>query len=211
MITLNEALAEVPLIAILRGLHPEYAVEVGKTLFESGLRIIEVPLNSPEPFRSIELLSKHFDGEVVVGAGTVLTPEDVDRVASAGGRIIVAPNMSSTVGKAAIGAGLTWCPGVMTPTEAFAALEQGAGLLKIFPAELVPPSGVAALRAVLPSEAKIAVVGGISPERMEEYSLVGVDGFGLGSGLFKPGLESGEIGERAKKYVAESDRIAALL
>ena len=196
-----DAFAEMPLVAILRGLDPEHAVEVGQALFDSGLRIIEVPLNSPEPLRSIELLSKHFGGDAVVGAGTVLTTADVERVAAAGGRIIVAPNFDPAVGLAAKSAGLTWCPGVMTPSEAFAALGQGADLLKVFPAELVPPKGIAALRAVLPSEARIAAVGGITPDNMADYRRAGTDGFGLGSGLFKPGYGLGEITERATGYV----------
>ena len=207
MVSFRDAFANCPLIAILRGLDPGKAVAVGQALVESGFCIIEVPLNSPEPLRSIELLSDHFGDDVLVGAGTVLTSGDVDRVASAGGRIIVAPNLDSAVGSAARSAGLTWCPGVMTPTEAFAALEQGADLLKIFPAELVPPAGVAAMRAVLPAAARIAVVGGISPETLSVYAQAGANGFGLGSGLFKPDFEIAEISERAGAYIGEFRRI----
>lgn len=207
MVSFHDAFAKNPLIAILRGLDPGKAVAVGQALVESGFSVIEVPLNSPEPLRSIELLSEHFGDDVLVGAGTVLASGDVDRVASAGGRIIVAPNLNSAVGSAARSAGLAWCPGVMTPTEAFAALEQGADLLKIFPAELVPPAGVAAMRAVLPAAARIAVVGGISPETMSVYAQAGANGFGLGSGLFKPDYEVSEIAERAGAYVSELKRI----
>lgn len=207
MVSFHDAFANCPLIAILRGLDPGKAVAVGQALVDSGFSIIEVPLNSPEPLRSIELLSDHLGDDVLVGAGTVFTSGDVDRVASAGGRIIVAPNLDSAVGRAARSAGLAWCPGVMTPTEAFAALEQGADLLKIFPAELVPPAGVAAMRAVLPAAARIAVVGGISPEAISAYAQAGANGFGLGSGLFKPDYDVAEIAERARTYVREFTRM----
>lgn len=209
MITFADAFSELPLIAILRGVTPDAILDVGQSLFDCGFRIIEIPLNSPEPFRSIELLSDRIGDQAIIGAGTVLTGEDVTRVASAGGRLVVAPNLNPTVGKIAISAGTTWCPGVMTPTEAFSALDQGASLLKLFPAELVPPAGVSAMRAVLPDTAAVAVVGGISSQNMHTYAQSGADGFGLGSGLFKPDYDVAEIKERALGYVDEAQRIRA--
>ncbi|MBT3265318.1 MAG: 2-dehydro-3-deoxy-6-phosphogalactonate aldolase, partial [Acidiferrobacteraceae bacterium] len=133
-----------PLIAILRGLRPSEAVAVADALVTAGFKLIEVPLNSPEPFKSIEILAKHLAGDCVVGVGTVLRVEDVSSVTSAGGQFIVAPNLNRKVGDAAKKNGLTWCPGVLTPSEAFEAVDQGADLLKIFPAELVSPAGVRA-------------------------------------------------------------------
>ena len=209
MITFADAFSELPLIAILRGVAPKTIIDVGQTLFDCGFRIIEIPLNSPDAFRSIELLSNRIGEQAVIGAGTVLKREDVEQVASAGGRLVVAPNLNPEVGRTARSANMTWCPGVMTPTEAFSALDQGASLLKLFPAELISPAGVSAMRAVLPDTAAVAVVGGVSPENMRTYSQSGADGFGLGSGLFKPDYDVAEIKERAFGYVDEAQRIRA--
>ncbi len=194
---LTSALAANPLIAILRGLVPAQATAVADTLVDAGFRIIEVPLNSPDPLASIKAIVDRHGDRAIIGAGTVLTPADVAAVAKAGGRIIVSPNMNADVGRAAVAHGLHWCPGVMTPTEAFAALDIGAAVLKLFPAEMVPPAAVSAMRAVLPKGTKIAAVGGITPDNMAPYVAAGTDGFGLGSALFKPSYSLDEIGERA--------------
>lgn len=202
MIELPEALAENPLIAILRGLEPENAEAVADVLVNAGFKIIEVPLNSPEPLASISKIVQRHGDRAIVGAGTVLSVADVDAVAEVGGRIIVAPNMNPDVGHAAAGRGLQWCPGIMTPTEAFAALDIGASVLKIFPAEMVPPSAIAAMRAVLPKGAFIAVVGGITPHTIGPYQAAGADGFGLGSALFRPSYSLEDISMRAQAFVA---------
>ncbi len=201
------AISQLPLIAILRGLRPDEAVGVADALVTAGFRLVEVPLNSPEPFKSIEILAKHLPDDCVVGAGTVLRVEDVSSVTSAGGQFIVAPNLSREVGDAAKKNGLTWCPGVLTPSEAFEAVDQGADLLKIFPAELVSPAGVRALRAVLPPRVLIAAVGGITPQSMEDYVAAGSNGFGLGSSLYKAGMSPGEVKERAIRFTSEFDKL----
>ncbi len=200
MIDLVTAFAANPLIAILRGLEPRNALPVSDTLIEAGFRIIEVPLNSPDPFESIRRIAERHGAQAIVGAGTVLTVGQVEAVADAGGRIIVSPNMNPDVGRAAVARGLYWCPGVMTPSEAFSALDFGASILKFFPAEMVPPRAIAAMRAVLPQEAVIAAVGGISPDNMAPYHAVGVNGFGLGSALFKPDYTLEDIGSRARAF-----------
>lgn len=163
MIDLATAFATNPLIAILRGLEPENALPISDTLIESGFRIIEVPLNSPEPLVSIHRIAERHGARAIIGAGTVLNAGQVEAVADAGGRIIVSPNMNLDVGRAAVARGLFWCPGVMTPSEAFAALEIGASVLKFFPAEMIPPTAIAAMRAVLPKDDVVAAVGGIFP------------------------------------------------
>lgn len=200
MTELATALARNPLIAILRGVAPENALAVADTLIEAGFQIIEVPLNSPEPFVSIQRIAERHGAHSIVGAGTVLTAAQVDAVADAGGRIIVSPNMNPDVGRAAAARGLYWCPGVMTPSEAFAALDLGASVLKFFPAEMVPPKAIAAMRAVLPQDAVVAAVGGISPDTMSAYFEAGVNGFGLGSALFKPDYSLDDIGKRALAF-----------
>lgn len=204
MTSLRDALADMPLIAILRGVRPDDAVDVASVLVDAGFRVIEVPLNSPAPLVSIERMSKRYGNDALIGAGTVLNETDVEAVANAGGRIIVAPNLSSSVGSAAASKGLDWCPGVMTPSEAFAALDHGASLLKFFPAELLPPAAIGAMRAVLPKEAMVAAVGGVTPERLGDYIQAGTNAFGLGSALFKPGYALDEIAERAKRFVASA-------
>lgn len=201
MIDLTTALAANPLIAILRGLDQKDAGAVSETLVKAGFRIIEVPLNSPDPLDSIAQIANSYRSQAIVGAGTVLTIEQVHAVADAGGRIIVSPNMNPEVGQAAVARGLFWCPGVMTPTEAFAALEIGASVLKIFPAEMVPPAAISAMRAVLPKKAVIAAVGGITPDSMGPYRAAGVDGFGLGSALYKPSYALGDIAGRATAFI----------
>jgi 2-dehydro-3-deoxyphosphogalactonate aldolase len=202
MSLLRERLNALPLVAILRGLKPQNAVAVGEALFEAGFRVIEVPLNSPDPFASIETLAKTFGQEALVGAGTVLDPEDVDRVRDAGGRLVVMPHGDPAVIRRARDRGLVCTPGVATPTEAFAALKNGADGLKMFPAENLPPAVVKAWRAVLPRETLLLAVGGIKPETMKPYVDAGADGFGLGSALFAPNLALSEIAANARRFAA---------
>jgi 2-dehydro-3-deoxyphosphogalactonate aldolase len=193
-------LADLPLVAILRGLRPENAEAVGHALVEAGFRIIEVPLNSPEPFRSIEILAKAMPETVLVGAGTVLEPSGVDRVRDAGGRLVVMPHGDVEVVRRAKELGLVCTPGVATPTEGFAALKAGADALKIFPAELIPPVVVKAWRAVLPAGTIVLPVGGIKPDSMKPYRDAGANGFGLGSALFTPAMGADEIGRNARSF-----------
>ncbi|MGB2196647.1 MAG: 2-dehydro-3-deoxy-6-phosphogalactonate aldolase [Planktomarina sp.] len=201
MIDLTTAFATNPLIAILRGLRPENALSVSDILISAGFQIIEVPLNSPDPLDSIHQIAEQYGEQAIIGAGTVLNVAQVEAVAEAGGQIIVSPNMNPDVGRAAVQRGLYWAPGVMTPSEAFSALDLGASVLKFFPAELVPPIAIAAMRAVLPQDAVIAAVGGITPDTLASYHSVGVDGFGLGSALFKQDYTPDEIDRRAREFV----------
>lgn len=201
MMNWKTAISENPLIAILRGLDPERAVDVADVLVGAGFRIIEVPLNSPDPLVSIKRIADKYGDRVIVGAGTVLTEDDVTAVVDAGGQIIVAPNMNPSVGKRSVELGAKWCPGVLTPTEAFSALELGASVLKFFPAEMVSPKAISAMRAVLPKDAIVAAVGGINPENMEIYAEAGANSFGLGSALFKPSYDMPELRERADGFV----------
>lgn len=184
------------LVAILRGLKPDEALAIGKAIFDAGIEAIEVPLNSPEPFRSIETLAKALPG-ALVGAGTVLTPQDVDRLAGAGGRLLVSPNVEPAVLDRANHHGMVTMPGVFTPTEAFLALRHGASALKFFPASVLGPGGIAAVKAVLPKDAEVAVVGGVSEADFEAFAKVGVRTFGLGSSLFKPGMTVDQVRARA--------------
>ncbi len=209
MILWEAAMAENPMIAILRGVEPANAIAVADVLVAAGFRIIEVPLNSPDPFESIAAIASKYGDRIIVGAGTVLTTEEVEAVFAVGGRIIVSPNMNPVVGREVIARGGYWCPGVLTPTEAFAALEIGASALKFFPAELVPPKAIAAMRAVLPKETTVAAVGGITPETMAEYYKAGSNGFGLGSALFKPSYSLQELQERATMFVSAYQRMSA--
>ena len=199
---LEQALAELPLVAILRGLVPAEALAVGEVLVTAGFRLIEVPLNSPEPFKSIEALARRFGEQAVIGAGTVLEPAAVARLEAAGGTLVVMPHGDPDVIKAAKTLGLYCLPGVATPTEAFAALAAGADGLKLFPAELLPPVVVKAMRAVLPPRTRLFPVGGIAPATMADYMAAGAAGFGLGSALFRPGLKPAEVAVRANAFVA---------
>ncbi|MDP2517917.1 2-dehydro-3-deoxy-6-phosphogalactonate aldolase [Shimia thalassica] len=197
----ENALSDNAMIAILRGLHPDNAVEVADILIEAGFRIIEVPMNSPEPLKSIEAIAHMHGDTTIIGAGTVLTEQQTTDVISAGGQIIVSPNMNPAIGRLTVALGAKWCPGVMTPTEAFEALGIGASVLKFFPAELVPPKAISAMRAVLPKDAVVAAVGGITPETMSDYYHAGSNGFGLGSALFKPEYELEDLRQRANAFV----------
>lgn len=199
---LKQALKENGLVAILRGLRPEEAPAIGDVMYEAGFRVIEVPLNSPQPFDSIRLLRQQLPADCLIGAGTVLTPEQVTQVKDAGGQVIVMPHSDANVLRAAKAAGLFLSPGVATPTEAFAALAEGADVLKLFPAEQMSPAVVKAWLAVLPKGTLLLPVGGISPDNMKVFLDAGVKGFGLGSGLFKPGMSAADVAERAKAYVA---------
>ena len=191
-----------PLVAIIRGVQPSEAEEIGAALFEAGIRIIEVPLNSPEPLASIRRLADAFGDRALIGAGTVLAAEDVARVADAGGRIIVSPSVNLAVIEASVRAGLVSAPGYFTPTEAFTALGAGAHALKLFPAEAAPPAVVKAQRAVLPRATPLIVVGGVTPDKMAGYLAAGADGFGLGGGVYKPGQSAEQVAAQARAYVA---------
>ena len=198
---LKQALAKNGLIAILRGLRPQEAQAIGNVLYDAGFRVLEVPLNSPQPYDSIRILRDSLPADCLVGAGTVLTPEQVEQVKAAGGQVIVMPHSDAKVLRAAKAAGLYLSPGVATPTEAFAALAEGAHVLKMFPAEQMGPAVVKAWLAVLPAGTLLIPVGGITPDNMQVFLDAGVAGFGLGSGLFKPGLTPQEVGVRAKAYM----------
>ncbi|HEX8365276.1 MAG TPA: 2-dehydro-3-deoxy-6-phosphogalactonate aldolase [Allosphingosinicella sp.] len=191
-----------PLVAIIRGVTPEEAVEVGEAIFEAGIRIIEVPLNSPDPIASIERLATRFGDQALIGAGTVLEPEEVARVAGVGGRLIVSPSTNVTVIEATVSAGLVSSPGFFTPSEAFAALRAGAHALKFFPAEGGSPKVVKAIKAVLPPEIPLLVVGGVTPDNMAPWIEAGAAGFGLGSGLYRPGQDAATVARQAQAYVA---------
>lgn len=195
------AMARLPLVAILRGLHPQEALAVGQVLVDAGWDLIEVPLNSPQPLQSIATLRKSFP-QALVGAGTVLTPEDVRQVHSAGGELIVSPNFNPAVVAEAVRLGMVCLPGVMTASEAFAALAAGASGLKIFPAEMITPMVLKALRAVLPAETLVLPVGGISPLNMPAFRTAGANGFGIGSALFKPGMTPAQVAESAAGFKA---------
>ncbi|MBI6656415.1 2-dehydro-3-deoxy-6-phosphogalactonate aldolase [Pseudomonas carnis] len=199
---LKQALAQNGLIAILRGLRPDEAQAVGQVLYDAGFRVIEVPLNSPDPYTSIRTLRDSLPADCLIGAGTVLTPEQVEQVKAAGGQVIVMPHSDAKVLRAAKAAGLYLSPGVATPTEAFAALAEGADVLKLFPAELMGPSVIKAWLAVLPTGTLLLPVGGITPDNMQVFTDAGAKGFGLGSGLFKPGMTVDQVASRAQAYVA---------
>ncbi len=199
---LKKALAQNGLIAILRGVRPDEAQAVGQVLYDAGFRVIEVPLNSPEPYTSIRTLRDSLPADCLIGAGTVLTPEQVEQVKAAGGQVIVMPHSDAKVLRAAKAAGLYLSPGVATPTEAFAALAEGADVLKLFPAEQMGPAVIKAWLAVLPAGTLLLPVGGINPDNMQVFTDAGAKGFGLGSGLFKPGMTVDQVASRATAYVA---------
>lgn len=198
---LQKHLAECPLVAIIRGVTPDEADAIGEAVYEAGIRIIEVPLNSPDPLKSIEKLAKKFGDKALVGAGTVLMPEQVAEVKKAGGRIIVSPDSNPEVVAASAAAGLVASPGYFTPSEAFTAIRAGATALKLFPAEAASPAVLRAHLAVIPREVPIIVVGGVKPDNMRLWTEAGASGFGLGSGLYRPGQSPGETLDRARCYV----------
>ena len=196
----RESLRQLPLIAILRGVATEEVVELGKVLQESGFRVIEVPLNSPSPLQSIQRLRESLPDHCLVGAGTVMSATQVREVASAGGQIIVMPHSDPGVIHAAKKAGLLCAPGVVTPSEAFAALAAGADALKLFPAELISPAAVAAMRSVLPPATVMLPVGGITTDNMQTYLKAGANGFGLGSALYRAGQLLEQTAANARRF-----------
>lgn len=197
----TQALASLPLVAILRGLQPPEAIPVGQALVATGWTLIEVPLNSPQPLDSIAAMASAFP-QALVGAGTVLTVNDVRNVHAAGGQLIVSPNYNPAVVREALQLGLVCLPGIMTASEAFAALDAGATGLKMFPAEMASPAVVKALRAVLPPATVLLPVGGITPGNMRAYMDAGANGFGIGSALYKPGMAAGQVTENAMNFIS---------
>jgi 2-dehydro-3-deoxyphosphogalactonate aldolase len=202
MMNLEHALETCGIVAILRGVTPDEVVAVSQTLYDAGIRVVEVPLNSPEPFTSIEKLSKAFADKMVVGAGTVLTVQDVNLLKAHGGQISVSPDCNEAVIARAKELGMEPLPGVFTPTEAFSAIRAGAKHLKLFPAEVASPATIKAWKAVLPKHVKIYAVGGVTPENMGDWLAAGASGFGIGSSIFKPGISMAKISESAHSLVS---------
>ena len=197
----EELEGRLPLVAILRGLEPERAVDVAGVLIEAGFDILEVPLNSPRPLDSIGAMVEAYSDKALIGAGTVLTTEEVDALNGIGARLVVSPNCDPSVISRTAEHGMVSLPGVLTPTEMFAAIKAGASGLKIFPAELMPPSGVKAVRAVLPAHCPIYVVGGINARNMRDFLSAGAAGFGMGSAVFKPGKSLHDIAADTRDIV----------
>ena len=198
-----------PIIAILRGVTPDDAVAVAAACIDAGITRIEVPLNSPQPFDSIRRMADAHRDIAEIGAGTVLSPDDVNRVRDAGGTLIVSPNCDARVIMATKAAGMASWPGVMTPTECFAALKAGADGLKIFPASLIGPAGIKAMRAVLPADCPVYAVGGAGPDNFADWIKAGASGFGIGTALYTPGLTAAEVASRAKTIVTAYDEASA--
>lgn len=198
----ESAVEDCGIIAILRGIAPEDVDAIGEALFAAGVRIVEVPLNSPEPFDSIARLARRFAGRMVVGAGTVLDEQSVDRVKAAGGEITVAPDCNPAVIMRAIAQGMVPLPGVFTPTEAFTAVRAGASHLKLFPAEAASPVTVKAWKAVLPRHARLYAVGGVTPFNIKAWWDAGCSGFGIGSNIYKPGMSADDVRKAADSFVA---------
>ncbi|MGF6253525.1 2-dehydro-3-deoxy-6-phosphogalactonate aldolase [Ensifer sp. LBL] len=196
-----------PLIAILRGLKPEETAGVVGALIETGFTAIEIPLNSPDPFRSIETAVKMAPEGCLIGAGTVLTTAQVEQLADVGGRLMVSPNVEPAVISLAAAKGMVTMPGVLTPTEALSAAAAGATGLKFFPASVLGPSGIIAIRAILPPELEIAAVGGVSDANFGDYAKAGIRSFGLGSSLYKPGMSAAEVRERAVATIKAYDAV----
>ena len=197
-----DRLDALPLVAILRGLKPEEAVEVGEALLDAGFTCLEVPLNSPRPLDSIRLLREALGDRALVGAGTVLTPQAVREVVEARGQLIISPNADPDVIQETVAVGALSMPGVFTATEAFSALAAGAQVLKLFPSEIAGPAGLKALRAVLPAGQRLYAVGGVTPETLATWRGAGASGFGIGSALYKPGMTPIEVGARARAFVS---------
>lgn len=196
-----------PLIAILRGITPDEAVPITAALIDAGLTSIEVPLNSPNPYASIKAMAQEFGDRALIGAGTVLTVDQVAQVAQAGGKLVVSPNTDVAVIRATVAAGLQSWPGALTPTECFAALAAGATGLKIFPASIIGPEGVKAMRAVLPPKTDVYAVGGAGPSNFAAWRNAGATGFGIGSALYTPGLSVADVALRARALVAAWDTL----
>jgi 2-dehydro-3-deoxyphosphogalactonate aldolase len=196
----SQWLNRLPLVAILRGIRPAEVLEIGEVLVEAGFCLIEVPLNSPEPYASIVRLAKRFGDRILTGAGTVTDPAQVEQVAEAGGRLIVMPHADERVVETAKRRGMYALPGFATATEAFRMIAAGADALKLFPAEANPPKVLKALRAVLPPEMPVLPVGGITPQNLREYREAGAAGFGLGSALYKAGAKAEEVSRAANAF-----------
>ncbi len=196
----DAAFAALPLVAILRGLTPAEAVPAANALYDAGFRLIEVPLNSPDPFDSIEAIRRALPRDALVGAGTVLVLDQVDRLAAIGADLVVMPHADTAIIRAAKSRSMICVPGVATATEAFAALAAGADALKLFPAEQITPPVVKALRAVVPHSVRLLPVGGITPDTMQPYRVAGAAGFGLGSALYSPGLPVADLAARAARF-----------
>ena len=199
---LRQRLFDCSLVAIIRGVTPGEAEAIGAAIYEAGIRIIEVPLNSPQPLESIGILARSLGDRALIGAGTVLDARDVARIRDVGGRIIVSPSTDTEVIAATAAAGMVSSPGFYTPSEAFQALKAGAHALKLFPAEAASPAVVKAMRAVLPKDVPLLVVGGVKPDNMRAYLDAGANGFGLGTGVYKPGQSPAEVAAQAHAYVA---------
>ncbi len=197
-----------PIIAILRGLKPTEAAAIGHALIDAGIDRIEVPLNSPNPLDSIGILADQCGDKALIGAGTVLTPQEVQQVADVGGQLVVSPNFDAEVIHRSVSLNMQSWPGVYSPTEAFAALKAGATGLKLFPGVMAGPQGLAAMRPVLPKGTLIFAVGGAGPENFAEWIKAGADGFGIGSALFKPGMNVTEVADRATRIVSAYDEAA---
>jgi 2-dehydro-3-deoxyphosphogalactonate aldolase len=195
-----------PLVAILRGVKPDEVEGIVETLIDTGFEMIEVPLNSPDPFDSIARICRRFGNDALIGAGTVLAADDCARVADVGGRLMVSPNVDVDVLAMAAKRGMVTMPGVFSPTEAFLALRSGASALKFFPASILGPSGIAAIRAVLPKDAVIGAVGGVSDRNFADYVAAGIQAFGLGSSLYKPGMRVAELKVTAQTSIAAYDK-----
>jgi 2-dehydro-3-deoxyphosphogalactonate aldolase len=191
-----------PLIAILRGVTPGEAPDIAQAILDAGITQIEVPLNSPDPLDSIARLARRFGDKALIGAGTVLSPEEVADVADAGGRLIVSPNYDPDVIAATRARDMQSWPGVFTPTEALAALKAGADGLKLFPGTMAGPAGLQAIRAVLPAGTRVYAVGGAGPDNFADWIRASADGFGLGSALYRPGLSAEDVAQRARNIVA---------
>ena len=194
-----------PLVAILRGVKPDEAEGIVDVLIENGMTAIEIPLNSPDPFNSIAIAVKKAPAGILIGAGTVLTPEDVERLNDVGGRLMVSPNVDPDVIASAWDRGMVTMPGVFTATEALLAAKSGASSLKFFPAGILGASGITAIRAVLPANLMISAVGGISDTNFGEYTKAGIRAFGLGTSLYKPGMNAAEVADRAKATIRAYD------
>jgi 2-dehydro-3-deoxyphosphogalactonate aldolase len=204
----DAAFASCPLIAILRGVRPGEVVAIGEELVAAGFTLIEVPMNSPDPLDSVARLVEALGDRAMIGAGTVLTVDQVAAMRDAGGRMVISPNTNLDVIHASAAAGLVSLPGIATPSEALAALDAGATALKLFPAEAASPTILKAMRAILPSAVRVLPVGGIVPEGMAPWRQAGAAGFGLGSALYKPGMTAGEVGARARAFVTALERNA---